>query len=78
VIQVAALTEYPELIHSAANAFPPDAIERAQELLADIGSIGAYSHSQGVPLIRKHVATFIAGKPAMCSWTPVLTVSNRA
>jgi alanine transaminase len=60
-LQVAALTDYPELINVAKDAFPADAIERAQELLAEIGSIGAYSHSQGVPFIRKSVAKFIEG-----------------
>ena len=59
------MTEYPELIKLAKDAFPADAIERAQELLAEIGSIGAYSHSQGVPFIRKSVAKFIEGtKPS--------------
>lgn len=57
--QVAALTEYPELMKTAKDAFPPDVIERARELLDEIGSIGAYSHSQGVPFIRKNVAKFI-------------------
>jgi alanine transaminase len=62
--QVAALTEYPELIKSATAAFPADAIARAQEILNEVGSIGAYSHSQGIPLIRKHVAAFIQGPPS--------------
>ncbi|KAL5478369.1 ALT1 [Sanghuangporus weigelae] len=65
--QIAALTEYPELIEKAKDLFPEDAIERAKELLEEVGSIGAYSHSQGVPLIRKSVADFIAerdGYPA--------------
>ncbi|KAJ7026764.1 hypothetical protein C8F04DRAFT_1267677 [Mycena alexandri] len=57
--QVAALTEYPALATLAPNAFPEDVVARAHELLEDIGSIGAYSHSQGVPLIRKSVAAFI-------------------
>lgn len=57
--QVAALTEYPELIKLAPDAFPSDVVARAQEILNDVGSIGAYSHSQGIPLIRKHVAEFI-------------------
>lgn len=57
--QVAALTEYPELIELAKNAFPSDVIERAKELLEEAGSVGAYSHSQGVPFIRKSVAKFI-------------------
>ncbi|KAH7908233.1 transaminase [Hygrophoropsis aurantiaca] len=59
VRQVAALMEYPELKKLAPNVFPADVIARADELYEEIGSIGAYSHSQGVPLIRKHVAKFI-------------------
>lgn len=55
------MTEYPELMKTAKDAFPPDVIERARELLDEIGSIGAYSHSQGIPLIRKNVAKFIEG-----------------
>ncbi|EEB92991.1 hypothetical protein MPER_08419, partial [Moniliophthora perniciosa FA553] len=57
--QVAALMEYPELIKLAPNVFPQDVIARAEELRREIGSIGAYSHSQGVPYIRKNVAKFI-------------------
>ena len=38
-----------------------DAIERAQKLLKQIGNIGAYSHSQGIPYIRDNVAKFIEG-----------------
>jgi alanine transaminase len=41
------------------NIFPSDTIARAKELYSEIGSIGAYSHSQGVPFIRKSVAKFI-------------------
>ncbi|KAL0581682.1 alanine transaminase [Marasmius crinis-equi] len=57
--QVAALMEYPDLAKLAPNAFPQDVIARAAELRAEIGSIGAYSHSQGVPFIRQNVAKFI-------------------
>jgi len=57
--QVAALMEWPALAELAPNVFPSDVIARAKELHNEIGSIGAYSHSQGVPLIRKHVAQFI-------------------
>ncbi|EJD52022.1 transaminase [Auricularia subglabra TFB-10046 SS5] len=60
--QVAALLEYPPLLDSAQHLFPKDAIARARELYAEIGSIGAYSHSQGVPFIRKNVASFIAAR----------------
>lgn len=57
--QIAALTEYPELIKTGRHLFPSDAIERAEELIKEIGSIGAYTHSQGIPYIRKNVAKFI-------------------
>ncbi|KAJ7165345.1 transaminase [Mycena filopes] len=57
--QVAALTEWPALADLAPGVFPPDVVARAKELYDEIGSIGAYSHSQGVPVIRKSVAKFI-------------------
>ncbi|KII91504.1 hypothetical protein PLICRDRAFT_51647 [Plicaturopsis crispa FD-325 SS-3] len=57
--QVAALMEWPALAQLAPNAFPKDVIARAKELQEEIGSVGAYSHSQGVPLIRRSVAKFI-------------------
>ncbi|KAG0140471.1 hypothetical protein CROQUDRAFT_357155 [Cronartium quercuum f. sp. fusiforme G11] len=59
--QVACLTEYPELMDKpeASALFPTDVIERAKLLLGAIGSVGAYSHSKGVPLIRQHVAEFL-------------------
>jgi alanine transaminase len=56
--------EWPALAELAKDAFPADVIARAKELKAEIGSIGAYSHSQGVPFIRKNVAHFIEG------WSP--------
>ncbi|KAF8740924.1 hypothetical protein AX14_006671 [Amanita brunnescens Koide BX004] len=65
--QVAALTEYPTLAELAPNVFPKDVVARATELSDEIGSIGAYSHSQGVPFIRDNVANFITerdGYPA--------------
>ena len=53
--------EWPALAELAPSVFPKDVIARAKELQEEIGSIGAYSHSQGVPLIRKHVSKFIEG-----------------
>ncbi|TDL20660.1 PLP-dependent transferase [Rickenella mellea] len=58
--QIAALTEYPELLKTGRDLFPKDVVSRAEELLEEIGSIGAYTHSQGVPLIRRSVADFIS------------------
>ncbi|KAI0037030.1 transaminase [Vararia minispora EC-137] len=59
VRQVAALMEWPALAELAPNVFPEDVVARARELLHEAGSIGAYSHSMGVPFIRKNVAKFI-------------------
>ena len=60
-MQVASLCEYPELLENelVKQIYPSDAIARAQKLLGAIGSVGAYSHSKGVPAIRKNVAKFI-------------------
>ncbi|KAJ7432123.1 1-aminocyclopropane-1-carboxylate synthase 2 [Mycena galericulata] len=62
--QVAALMEWPELatLVPTEEIFPADVRARAKELQHEIGSIGAYSHSQGVPFIRKSVAEFIAAR----------------
>jgi alanine transaminase len=66
-VQVAALMEWPALAELARDAFPADVIARAQELQSEIGSIGAYSHSQGVSFIRKNVAKFIEGQSVVIS-----------
>jgi alanine transaminase len=59
--QVAAMIEYPELEKMA--KFPADVVARANELLKAMGgSVGAYSSSQGVPLVRKRVAEFIKNR----------------
>ncbi|KAF9943294.1 hypothetical protein BGZ75_007234 [Mortierella antarctica] len=70
--QVASLVEYPDLLKDenaelTSKLYPSDAIARAKLLLKHIGSVGAYSHSQGIPAIRENVAKFIAerdGYPA--------------
>ncbi|KAK3819522.1 MAG: pyridoxal phosphate-dependent transferase [Benniella sp.] len=70
--QVASLVEYPDLlkdenIELTSKLYPIDAIARAKLFLKNIGSIGAYSHSQGILQIREDVANFISerdGYPA--------------
>lgn len=59
--QVLSLVQYPDLIKNpkASLVYEQDAIERAKQLIAEIGSVGAYSHSKGIPFIRKSVAKFI-------------------
>ncbi len=64
--QVGSLIEYPDLLKPECRSivsqlYPSDAIERAITMLKDMGgSSGAYSHSQGIPAIRQHVAESIA------------------
>lgn len=62
--QVLALVQYPALITNpdVGLLFKKDAIERAQELIDEIGSVGAYSHSKGIPFIRKSIAKFIEAR----------------
>jgi len=57
--QVTALCIYPELMKS--DDFPEDTKEHARAILAGCGggSLGAYSDSVGVEVIRKHVAQYI-------------------
>ncbi|KAI9486342.1 MAG: pyridoxal phosphate-dependent transferase [Benjaminiella poitrasii] len=62
--QVASLCENPELLKAenrslVSKLYPADAIARAEVLLKNIGSVGAYSHSKGISHIRKNVAKFI-------------------
>ncbi|KAK9369513.1 pyridoxal phosphate-dependent transferase [Lipomyces kononenkoae] len=59
--QVLSLVQYPQLLDNefADKIFPKDSLDRARILLNEIGSLGAYSQSQGVPYIRKSIAKFI-------------------
>ncbi|KAJ1327105.1 hypothetical protein BSLG_010452 [Batrachochytrium salamandrivorans] len=63
--QVSALVEYPDLMSDknmplTSKMFASDAVLRAKELLTAMGgSSGAYTHSQGIPIVRQRVAEFI-------------------
>ena len=59
--------EYPPLAVVVKGKWPQDVLDRAKELQEHIGSIGAYSHSKGVPFIRKSVAKFIEGVSPLTS-----------
>lgn len=63
--QVLALTACPELLAEPAvvEAMPKDVVARAQRYLREIPSgTGAYSHSKGVEVVRKEVASFIEAR----------------
>lgn len=58
--QVVALCTYPELFNS--SQFPSDAKDRAKHILDGCGgsSLGAYSDSAGVRVIREDIASYIS------------------
>lgn len=59
---VLSLTASPELIENQyiQKIFPKDVIQRAKTILSGVdGNTGAYTHSQGLPSIRKSVSKFI-------------------
>ncbi|CAF0921866.1 unnamed protein product, partial [Brachionus calyciflorus] len=60
--QVMALCTYPEFLNS--DKFPQDTKDRAQALLNACGggSVGAYTDSAGLELVRKHIAEFITNR----------------
>ncbi|ODV63380.1 putative alanine transaminase [Ascoidea rubescens DSM 1968] len=66
---VLSLLQSPSLLknENISELFPADVIQRATDLISNIGSIGAYSNSQGVKYIRERVADFISkrdGEPS--------------
>jgi len=56
--QVLSILEYPALLQTE-GIYPEDVKARARKLLKEVGSVGAYSQSQGASGIRKSVAEFI-------------------
>ncbi|KAI1275950.1 alanine transaminase-like protein [Xylaria sp. FL0933] len=62
--QVLSILEYPQLLENERVlldnlGYKPDVLERAKFLLKNIGSVGAYSASAGVPAIKESVAKFL-------------------
>ncbi|KAL3895508.1 MAG: hypothetical protein SGPRY_013495, partial [Prymnesium sp.] len=60
----------PELLESPPASYPADVVARAKEYSAAVPSVGAYSDSQGIALVREQVAEFISnrdGYPAHAS-----------
>jgi len=72
--QVLALVTHPPLLET--DEFPEDAKDRARTILAGCkgGSVGSYSDSPGIEIIRRHVADYITtrdgGIPS--EWTNII------
>lgn len=65
--QVLSILEHPQLLDHEqvllnSLGYKPDVLERAKFLLENIGSVGAYSASAGVPAIKESVAKFLESR----------------
>jgi len=73
--QVMALMTHPPLLDTE-GMFPEDAKARARSILAGCrgGSVGAYSDSPGIEIIRRHVADYIQARDdgAPADWRNVM------
>ena len=82
--QVLALCDLPDEFGignpRVASAFPPDVIERAQEMRAAIGpaGTGAYTNSQGISEFRDDVANFISARDGHVSCSSDIFLTNGA
>ena len=76
--QVLAAIAYPKLMEE--NILPEDVKEKARSILkgAKGGSIGSYTDSPGIELIRRHVAEYIEQRDGIPSdWQNIiLTAGN--
>ena len=62
VLSLCVNTELLELAEGGglpAELYPDDVVARARAYVDAVGSVGAYSESQGVPLVREEVAAFL-------------------
>lgn len=68
----------PTTLH--AGAYPSDVIERSNTILDSCkgNSLGAYSDSRGIPVIRKHIAEFISKRDEMPCAVDSVYLSNGA
>lgn len=71
--EVLALVTYPKLLDDP--RFPEDTKERARTILAGCrgGSVGSYTDSPGIEIIRKHVAEYIERRDGLpADWQNVI------
>lgn len=81
--QVASLLENPLLLEhedvlTGSLGYKKDVIQRAQKLLKELNSVGAYSQSQGSPAIRQSVAEYIERRDGYPSTFENVYLSNGA
>lgn len=76
--QVMAIVVYSQLLDD--TKFPDDAKERARTILkaCNGGSIGSYTDTKGIDIIRKHVAEFIEKRDGIpSSWEDIILCTGQ-
>lgn len=71
--QILALVTYPKLLNDP--QFPEDTKQRARLILSGCrgGSVGSYTDSPGIEIIRKHVAEYIERRDGIPSnWQNII------
>ena len=77
--EVLCITSWPEVLDKHPEMFHPDAIKRAQELLAsNPGGSGAYSQTAGVPKVLEDVAAYISKRDGFPSDPKNIFLTNGA
>jgi len=75
--QVVAGCSYPPLLEQ--NVFPDDVNKRCNDILSTVnGSIGCYSESTGLAIVRKHVAEFIENRDGYPAYPNDVILTNGA
>ena len=75
--QLVAACECEEIRNT--KIFPPEVVERANQILASTpGGLGAYTDSQGIEIVRKHVAEFIEKRDGFPSDPDKIYLTNGA
>ena len=74
------VTNWPPLAESGASSnFPPDVIARAKRYISAVpGGLGAYSHSQGLEVVREEVAAFITRRDGVPAYASDIFLSDGA
>ena len=75
--QVLSVVNYPPLLTSP--DFPADVITRAKKYLAQVpGGLGAYTHSQGIEIVREEIAEFITKRDGVKASSKDIFLSDGA
>mmetsp|Transcript_10824 Transcript_10824/g.17474 ORF Transcript_10824/g.17474 Transcript_10824/m.17474 type:complete len:528 (-) Transcript_10824:16-1599(-) len=76
--QILSIVMNPSILETHTDAFPEDVVKRAREFLAGMPNLGAYTNTQGLPIVRKCIAEFIEARDGHPSDPEKIFVTNGA